>query len=135
SDSATEGWSEAVHKRPLLNPDEIGRMLARIDDRQRPGYPGLVLALIPGEHPLLARRVNYYQSRSFLGFFDPHPDHPPPLTLAEIEALPPPARVRRKRQSESSAARRFLFGMFLFGVLPVSVLVVLLIYGALMTPH
>ena len=37
SDSSTEGWSDAVHKRPLLNPDEIGRMLARVDDRGRPG--------------------------------------------------------------------------------------------------
>jgi type IV secretory pathway TraG/TraD family ATPase VirD4 len=88
SDSATDGWSEAVHKRPLLNPDEVGRMLARVDDRACPGYPGLVLALIPGEHPLLARRTNYFQSPRFRGFFDPHPDHPPPLTLAELEAAP-----------------------------------------------
>jgi len=72
----------------LLNPDEIGRMLARVDDRGRPGYPGIVLALIPGEHPLLARRVNYYQSRHFEGFFDPHPNHPPPPTLAELAARP-----------------------------------------------
>jgi hypothetical protein len=72
----------------LLNPDEIGRMLSRIDDRDRPGYPGLVLALIPGEHPLLARRVNYFQSRRFAGYFDPHPNHPPPLTLAELTVGP-----------------------------------------------
>jgi hypothetical protein len=86
SASTTDGWGEAVHKRPLLNPDEIGRMLARIDDRRRPGYPGLVLALLPGEHPLLARRVNYFDSRWFTGFFDPHPNHPPPPTLAEVAA-------------------------------------------------
>src|SRR5215469_9922355 len=30
SDSATAGWSDSVHKRLLLNPDEIGRMLARV---------------------------------------------------------------------------------------------------------
>ena len=88
SDSSTEGWSDSVHKRPLLNPDEIGRMLARNDDRGRPGYPGIVLALIPGEHPLLARRVNYFESPHFLGLFDPHPNHPPPLTLAELAARP-----------------------------------------------
>lgn len=87
SGSTTDGWSDAVHKRPLLNPDEIGRMLARVDDRGRPGYPGLVLALIPGEHPLLARRVNYFASPRFLGYFDPHPNHPPPPTLAEIAAM------------------------------------------------
>ena len=56
--STTTGWGEGVHKRPLLNPDEIGRLLARVDDRARPGYPGLMLALIPGEHPVLARRVD-----------------------------------------------------------------------------
>jgi WD40 repeat protein len=83
-DSTTSGWSEGVHKRPLLNPDEIGRLLARVDDRRRPGYPGLVLALVPGEHPLLARRVNYFESPRFLGFFDPHPNHSPPPTLAEL---------------------------------------------------
>lgn len=83
SASTTDGWGEAVHKRPLLNPDEIGRMLARIDDRRRPGHPGLVLALIPGEHPLLARRVNYFESPWFAGYFDPHPDHPTPPTLEE----------------------------------------------------
>ena len=81
---ATEGWSDSVHKRPLLNPDEIGRFLARIDDPGRPGYPGVVLALIPGEYPLLARRVNYFNSQRFAGYFDPHPNHHPPLTLAEL---------------------------------------------------
>ena len=49
--STTSGWGEGVHKRPLLNPDEIGRLLARVDDRRRPGYPGLVLALVPGRAP------------------------------------------------------------------------------------
>jgi len=98
SASTTEGWGEAIHKRPLLNPDEIGRLLARIDDRRRPGYPGLVLALVPGEHPLLARRVNYFESPRFIGYFDPHPNHPPPPTLSEIASsnrqqarLPSPA--------------------------------------------
>lgn len=47
-----------------------------------------MLALIPGEHPLLARRVNYYQSSYFEGFFDPHPNHLPPSTLAELAARP-----------------------------------------------
>jgi hypothetical protein len=87
SDSTTEGWSDGIHKRSLLNPDEIGRMLARVDDRSRAGHPGLVLALIPGEHPLLARRVNYFESQRFLGYFDPHPHHPPPPTLAELARL------------------------------------------------
>ena len=83
-DSTNSGWAEGVHKRPLLNPDEIGRLLARVDDRRRPGYPGLVLALVPGEHPLLARRVNYFELPRFRGYFDPHPNHPPPPTLADL---------------------------------------------------
>jgi hypothetical protein len=98
SNSRTDGWAEGVHKRPLLSPDEIGRFLSRIDDRSNPAYPGLVLALTPGQHPLAARRVNYFESPKFEGFFDPHPDHPPPLTLAELavrdarrKELPPPA--------------------------------------------
>lgn len=107
STSTSEGWGEAVHKRPLLNPDEINLLLARIDpeERHRPGYPGLVLALIPGQHPLLAHRVNYFESPRFLGYFDPHPDprYVRPPTLAELAArarqaasLPSPPRPRRR---------------------------------------
>ena len=42
--------------------------------------------MTPGQHPLAARRINYFQSPKFEGCFDPHPDHPPPLTLAELAA-------------------------------------------------
>lgn len=99
SNSRTDGWSEGVHKRPLLSPDEIGRFLSRIDDKGNPAYPGVIVALMPGQHPLAARRVNYFNSPKFEGCFDPHPDHPPPLTLAQLAArdasrtaaLPPPA--------------------------------------------
>jgi type IV secretory pathway TraG/TraD family ATPase VirD4 len=84
SNSKTGGWSLGVHKRPLLSPDEIGRFLSRIDDKSNPAYPGLILALTPGQHPLPARRINYFESPKFEGCFDPHPDHPPPLTLAEL---------------------------------------------------
>lgn len=84
TDNTTAGWNEGLHKRNLLNPDEIGRLLARIDNRERPGYPGLVLALIPGRQPSLARRVNYFESHYFEGFFDPRPGDPTPRTLAEL---------------------------------------------------
>jgi TPR repeat protein/type IV secretory pathway TraG/TraD family ATPase VirD4 len=83
STSTTDGWSEAVHKRLLINPDEIGRFLARIDNKDHPAYPGLLLALTPGEQPLPLHRVNYFQSPWFGGLFDPHPDHDPPPSLAE----------------------------------------------------
>lgn len=79
----TTGTNESIHKRPLLNTDEIGRLLSRIDDTNHPSYPGLLVSLIPGQHPILAQRINYFESVWFEGFFDPHPDHPPPPTLEE----------------------------------------------------
>ena len=118
SNSKTDGWSDGVHKRPLLSPDEIGRFLSRIDDKSNPAYPGLILALMPGQHPLAARRINYFQSPKFEGCFDPHPDHPPPLTLAELatrdarrKEIPPPApkpKIVRKRMSFLESLWRFL---------------------------
>jgi hypothetical protein len=104
STSTTDGWGEAIHKRALLNPDEVGRMLARIDDRNRPGYPGLVLALIPGEQPVLAKRIVYYEFSP--GMFDPHPDHPPPPTLAQLAAQPTTAPSPTVTNSKSSKPSR-----------------------------
>jgi hypothetical protein len=42
---------------------------------------------MPGQHPLVARRVSYFQSIHFEGLFDPHPNHPPPPTLRELARL------------------------------------------------
>lgn len=39
---------------------------------------------LPGQHPLAAKRINYFNSPKFEGCFDPHPEHPRPLTLAEL---------------------------------------------------
>lgn len=127
STTSTEGWSEAVHKRSLLNPDEIGRMLARIDDQQRTGYPGLVLALIPGEHPLLARRVNYFESSVFEGCFDPHPNYAPPPTLAELAARPRPEQPTLRQFPTAAAKSGFSVGRVVAGlVLGLTVLTVLI---------
>jgi type IV secretory pathway TraG/TraD family ATPase VirD4 len=99
SNSSTAGWSDGVHKRPLLSPDEIWRFLSHIDDKSNPAYPGLIVALTPGQHPLAAHRINYFESPKFEGCFDPNPNHPPPLTLAELaerdarraaKVIPPP---------------------------------------------
>lgn len=112
SELVTDGWSEGVHKRSLLNPDEVGRLLARADDTTDPAYPGLILAQIPGRHPLLVRRVNYFELSKFAGFFDPHPDFPPPPTLAELarmaaarEAFKEPQPVKAQPTEESIFAR------------------------------
>jgi hypothetical protein len=89
----------------LLNPDEIGRFLARIDDPTHPAHPGIVLVLIPGAQPLPVHRINYFASQKFDGFFDPHPDHPPPPTLAtRIQEIA--ARKAEIHGSEKPPARR-----------------------------
>ena len=134
--SNTEGWNEAVHKRPLLNPDEIGRFLSRIDERNHPAYPGLLLALMPGQHPLVARRVSYFQSTHFEGLFDPHPNYPPPPTLAELERraaaqaiwadaqlLEPPEQIAKPPKPRGKLWRR----IFIAGALGTVALVILLI--------
>ena len=108
SRSVTDGWSEAVHKRLLLNPDEIGRALARIDDQRHPAYPGIVLVLIPGMHPLPIRRVNYFRSSWFDGFFDPHPDYQPPPTLSErAQRLTEVAQTKKVELTPNDRPRRF----------------------------
>lgn len=111
-DSTTGGWGEGVHKRPLLNPDEIGRLLAWTDDRRRPGYPGLVLALVPGEYPLLARRVNYFESPWFRGYFDPHPNpkHLPPPTLEALSRAATQTRSEPRNYLRLLTARRVGIG-------------------------
>ena len=92
-DSATTGWGEGVHKRPLLNPDEIGRLLSRVDDRRRPGYPGLVLALVPGEQPLLARRVNYFEVAAVFGLLRSPPEPPAAPGVVGARQLPCPTKI------------------------------------------
>jgi type IV secretory pathway TraG/TraD family ATPase VirD4 len=102
SRSNTKGWNEAVHKRLLLNPDEIGLFLARVDEKRHPSYPGIALALVPGTHPIPVRRVNYFESSWFDGMFDPHPHFPPPPTLAErIDRL----RALREQQQRQQIAQ------------------------------
>ena len=93
---STSGWSEAIHKRLLMTPDEIGRYLARVDDRASPTYPGMMVVLMPGRFPAVLRRVRYFDSPWFERCFDPHPDHPPPPTLAEWA----------RRDAEREAAQR-----------------------------
>ncbi|MFZ1429996.1 MAG: type IV secretory system conjugative DNA transfer family protein [Geminicoccaceae bacterium] len=92
---STSGWSEGIHKRLLMTPDEIGRFLARVDDRASPTYPGMMVVLMPGQFPAELRRVRYFDSAWFERCFDPHPDHPPPPTLAEWA----------RRDAEKEAAR------------------------------
>ena len=76
SQSRTAGMSETIQKRPLITPDEIGQVFARLDDRRHQAYPGLALSIISGARPVAVRRVNYYEDFKFVGLFDPPPDYP-----------------------------------------------------------
>src|SRR5712664_29641 len=84
SRSRTTGASETVHKRPLISPDEIGHLFARIDDVEDGGYPGLALVVISGERAIALRRVNYFEDYRFARCFEPHPDFPPALCWKEV---------------------------------------------------
>ena len=88
SRSDTEGSSRTRNRqttpqlRPLLRMDEVGRIASRVDDPEDPNYPGLLLALLSGQNPVLLKRSLYFQERMFEGWFDPHPAYPYPPTLA-----------------------------------------------------
>lgn len=82
--------SETLHKTHLMSASEIGRAFARVDSAREPNYPGLVLALIPGRNPAIIRKANYFEDQNFQSLFDPHPDHPAPLSIGQIRELPPP---------------------------------------------
>ncbi len=73
--SRTTGRSQAIHRRALIAPDEIGRLFGTVRDKNDPRYPGLALVLMAGQQPAAVRRVNYYEDDYFFCFFDPHPDH------------------------------------------------------------
>jgi type IV secretory pathway TraG/TraD family ATPase VirD4 len=84
------GTSESLHRRPLLPSDDLGRLFARIDDREHPAYPGLALALITGNDPVVVHRRHYFEDLQFIDCFSPHPDHKflPPVT-EEITGVKP----------------------------------------------
>lgn len=69
------GRGETLHKRPLIQPDEVGRVFARIEEAQDLRYPGLALVMAAGADPLIVRRTNYFEDPFFIHWFSPHPDH------------------------------------------------------------
>jgi len=106
--TASTGMQETLQRRPLIHPDEVGRLFASIDDRRVGAYPGLALILMAGQQPMVVRRTNYFEDIRFVGMFDPHPDHPGLLTLkerAEAEIRRELARIQEaKRQQERDLA-------------------------------
>lgn len=86
SETKTQGFTQSLHKRALVTPDEVGRLF---------GNPEVMraIALISGYQPMSLRRVPYFRDTAFEGRFDSHRDHPPPPTI-------PMLRVIRKEREE-----------------------------------
>jgi len=89
SHSYTNANNDTVHRRPLLHPDEIGRMLARIDDKEHLAYPGLALVIIADAPPIAVKRVNYYEDVTFDRLHDPHPDYELPEETIDVPVYIP----------------------------------------------
>ncbi len=87
SGSRTQGFSESIHKRALVNPDEVGRLFG---DRDKP----LALVLVAGQNPFVVERLQYHRQPTWRGLYDRHRDHPAPMTLARI------ARVEEEKRQE-----------------------------------
>ena len=70
--------AESFHKKPLIEYHEIRKYLGRVpeDETDHPAYPGLVLAMIGKEEPVLLRRSNYDQDHFFNGLYSKHPKFP-----------------------------------------------------------
>jgi type IV secretory pathway TraG/TraD family ATPase VirD4 len=73
--TAGTGRNETVHRRPLIQPNEVGRFFTRCDDKNDPLYPGLALVLVTGANPLTVMRTHYFEDSQFIDCFSPHPDH------------------------------------------------------------
>lgn len=80
SDTYTHGSSiaQSFHKKPLVAYSEFRMYLGRVPDAEHdhPAYPGLMLAIIGRESPVLLRRSNYDQDRFFDGLYSKHPKYP-----------------------------------------------------------
>ncbi|MFH1555905.1 MAG: type IV secretory system conjugative DNA transfer family protein [Pseudomonadota bacterium] len=101
SRSSSAGTSESVQKRPLITPDEMGRMFGN------PRDPA-ALVLVSGQQPIAVRRVEYFRDRWLRGFYDTHPDHPKPPKLSELAAMEAKEKhdAALKARREAEAAER-----------------------------
>lgn len=70
------GLQENLQARPLIDVNEVKKWFSPISDKTSVDYPGYCLVLARDEEPTPIRRTNYFEEEHFLGWFDPHPDHP-----------------------------------------------------------
>jgi type IV secretory pathway TraG/TraD family ATPase VirD4/uncharacterized membrane protein len=123
-------FNSTIHKRALLNPDEVGQAFARIDDPSNPRYPGLALVIPAGKQPMIVRRTNYFEDRSFERCFSPHPDHtfvplPPPTQEVQGALQSPlePVIVEKAPEPDKGWIKAVnyydlcLFGLFFYPVI------------------
>jgi type IV secretory pathway TraG/TraD family ATPase VirD4 len=94
SHSQSAGVSESIQKRPLITPDEVGRLFGN------PRDPA-ALVLVSGQQPIAVRRVEYFHDKRFRGLYDAHRDHPRPPTLLDISM----ADMQAAKEAKMRAAR------------------------------
>ena len=99
SQSLSEGYSESIHKRALVTPDEVGRLFG---DRHNPA----ALAIIAGLQPLGLIRTTYFKDRLLEGLFDPHPDHPLPPTIPQRWSMRLVEQKQLEEEKRRAEARR-----------------------------
>ncbi len=101
SRSSTQGLSDAVHRRRLLNPDEVASLFG---SRENPW----TLCLVTGSQPMALARMSYHQDEDCAGLYGPHPYHAPPPLLEEVDALRARRNLERTRmlEAERAAARQ-----------------------------
>ncbi len=80
--SKTRSKSEQLHKRALLNEDEVSRTFAASENK--------ILAFVSGMQPMSVNRVPYYDGGIFLSSnkYSAHPDHPNPPQRPWSTSLP-----------------------------------------------
>lgn len=64
--------TEGLHKRALLTPDMMNRILEPFDDPNDVRYPGFALIEISSEDPFLIRKCHYDEDPEFIGTFSNH---------------------------------------------------------------
>lgn len=110
SASQSLGLSETIHKRPLITPDEVGRLFGNSEDMR-------AIALVSGYQPMALRRVPYFRDEQFEARFDHHHDHPAPpskqitkVRQAERRQIKEASDLfaRTKRENQEKAAREAL---------------------------
>lgn len=97
--SESHGLNEAIQKRPLITPDEVGRFFGSSDNP-------MSLILLSGEQPLPLKRLSYFQLKGLRGHFDPHPDHTPPPKQSQLPAILRQEAQERREIEDRRAAKQ-----------------------------